>query len=62
MNKIIDGYTAIVNGKTTGLAGCESALCQRSCLRRDRRLKVRMTVKEIDETGESADCRLNIPC
>lgn len=35
---ITSRYTAIVEGKQTGLAGCSNAGCPRMCLRADRGL------------------------
>ena len=37
MNKVTGKYSAIVDGKKTGLAGCVG--CEMNCLRKDRRLE-----------------------
>ena len=38
MNTVTSKFTAIVDGKFTGLAGCIG--CERDCLRKDRQLQV----------------------
>ncbi len=43
-NRVISAYQAIVDGKTTGLAGCDQAdNCPRACLRKDAQLNRGMT-------------------
>ncbi|KZX57702.1 hypothetical protein A3709_18945 [Halioglobus sp. HI00S01] len=43
-NRVISAYQAIVDGKTTGLAGCDQAnSCPRPCLRKDPQLARGMT-------------------
>ena len=37
-NRVTSAYTAIVRGKSTGLAGCGHPGCPRPCLRRDPQL------------------------
>jgi len=37
MNKVTGKYSAIVDGKKTGLAGCVG--CEMDCLRKDKRLE-----------------------
>jgi len=37
MNKVTGKYSAIVDGKKTGLAGCIG--CELNCLRKDKRLE-----------------------
>lgn len=53
-NRVLCGYSAIVDGKNTGLAGCASTSCERPCLRKDPKLKMR-------EPFKTENCRLFIP-
>ena len=41
-NQVLSSYTALVNGKVTGFAGC-NRVCDRDCLRRDAKLSCRWT-------------------
>lgn len=34
-NRVLSAYKAVVDGKTTALAGCNTANCERQCLRKD---------------------------
>ena len=42
-NKVLSGYSAIVNGKASAIAGCNTTTCQRDCLRKDTQLRCRET-------------------
>ena len=42
-NKVIDKYTATINGANTGLAGCNNTACTLDCIRKDKKLAYRVT-------------------
>lgn len=52
MNRVIDGYTAEIDGKRTALSGCNTTECSRRswCLRADPKLVVRTSYR-------ASDCR-----
>ena len=59
-NRIINPYVAIINGKSTGLAGCSrSATCPSAggCIRANNQLKVRENMNSLSEKN----CRFFIP-
>lgn len=45
-NRVISPYAAIVDGKETGLARCDSRSCGRSCLRKSRILECAASTDE----------------
>lgn len=57
-NKIVDAWTAIVNGKETALAGCDvDCMLKSHCLRSDKRLSYR----ENQYKDLGYDCSVFIP-
>jgi len=54
-NQVVGSGTAVVNGKVTGLAGCDTR-CERPCLRRDDGLKFRWQL-----SADSSHCPYFIP-
>lgn len=44
-NRVLSAYKAVVDGKTTALAGCNTANCERQCLRKDPSLRCRESWK-----------------
>jgi len=59
-NRIINPYVAIINGTSTGLAGCSrstTCLSAGGCIRANEQLKVREDMNPLSD----ANCRLYIP-
>jgi len=54
-NQVVGSGTAVVNGKATVLAGCDTR-CERHCLRRDDGLKFRWQL-----SADSGHCPYFIP-
>lgn len=53
-NKVLNSYYAIVKGKSTALAGCNTINCERDCLRKHPQLRYR-------EAWKSDICSAFIP-
>lgn len=49
--KVIGAGTALVDGKNTGLAGCNTPCGRENCMRKDTRLKF------FHDLGEAGSCR-----
>jgi len=58
MNKVTGKHTAIVDGKSTGLAGCIG--CERDCLRKDHTLETVLPSFKVQK-NDSVTCPRFIP-
>ena len=58
MNRITGPYTAEVNGRSTGLAGCSNLTCRSACLRKSTKLEIRNDLcRHGDTLGGTLGCQ-----
>lgn len=58
MNCATSQWSAIIDDKSTGLAGCSDSVCERPCLRKDPLLKKEQNLKKL---VKGAGCKYFIP-
>lgn len=58
MNRATTRYSATIDGKGTGLAGCSDVICESDCLRKDPLLKKEQNLKSL---RNGSGCKHFIP-